>query len=147
MESDSAEGLALIAEARAAVADRLITPWWYHPLYGLLIAGCVLAFGLGSTVLKIGGVVLLVVGSAALTRLYRRLTGLWVSGLHAGPAGRWIGAWGAVTLSAAVAALGVGALTGLRWPVWCLAVVGFAASVVLGRGFDSALRAQLRAGA
>jgi hypothetical protein len=38
-------------------------------------------------------------------------------------------------------------LTGLRWPVWCLAVAGFAATIALSRRFDIALRAQLRAGA
>lgn len=34
----------------------------------------------------------------------------------------------------------------LSWLVWPLAGLGFAATVVLGRGFDRALRAQLRAG-
>jgi hypothetical protein len=70
-----------------------------------------------------------------------------VSGFEAGPAGRWVGALGGLTVSAAVAALGIGALTDMRWPVWCLAMVGFAATIVLSRRFDTAVRAQLRAGA
>ncbi|MFC4587651.1 hypothetical protein [Sphaerisporangium corydalis] len=147
MENHGAGDLSLIAEARAAIADRLVTPWWYHPAFGLLLAGCVLAAGLGGTAVKIGSVVLLLTGSAALTRAYRRLTGLWVSGLEAGPAGRWIGALGAVTVLAVAAALGIGALTDVRWPVWCLAVAGYAATIVLCRRFDLALRAHLRTGA
>lgn len=147
MERNSAEDLSLIAAARAALADRLITPWWYHPLFGLLIAGYVLACGLGGAAVKIGGVVLLVGGSAALVRVYRRSTGVWVSGLEAGPAGQWVGALGGLTVLAGVAALGIGVLTDLRWPVWCLALAGFAATIVLSRRFDTALRAQLRAGA
>ncbi|GAA3598169.1 hypothetical protein GCM10022419_096900 [Nonomuraea rosea] len=147
MESNGAESLSVIAEARAAVADRLITPWWYHPTYGLLLAGCVLACGFGGTAVKVGGVVLLLVGSGALTRVYRSLTGVWVSGFEAGPAGRWLAAMGGLTVLSVVAALGLGTLTGLRWPVWCLAVAGFAATIVLGRRFVTAVRAHLRAGA
>ncbi|MEW9528287.1 hypothetical protein [Microbispora sp. NPDC049125] len=146
MESNSADHLSVIAEARAAVADRLITPWWYHPILGLLIAGYLLALGLGDTVVKIAGVVLFAAGSAALGSAYRRLTGVWVSGFQAGPAGRWAGALGGLAGLAAVASLAIGALTDLRWPVWCLALAGFAAGIVLGRRFDAALRAQLRAG-
>ncbi|MBT2233682.1 hypothetical protein [Nonomuraea sp. NEAU-A123] len=146
MERNSAEDLSLIAEARAAIADRLITPWWYHPILGLLLAGFVLAFGLGGAAVKIGGVVLLVVGSAALARAYRRLTGFWVSGFEAGPAGRWLGALGWLTALATVAALGIGGLTDLLWPVWCLAMAQFVGTIVLCRRFDIALRAYLRAG-
>ncbi|MFC5822511.1 hypothetical protein [Nonomuraea insulae] len=147
MESNAVEGLAVIAEARAALADRLITPWWYHPIYGLLMAGCILAFGLGGAAVKIGGVALLAAGCVVLTRAYRRLIGVWVSGLEAGPAGRWLGAMGAVVVLGVVASVGFGALTDLRWPVWCLAMVGFAATIVLRRRFDTALQAHLRAGA
>jgi hypothetical protein len=147
MESNGAEALSVIAEARAALADRLISPWWYHPIFGLLIAGCVLAVGLGGVAVKIGGVVLSLAGCAVLVSVYRRLTGVWVSGFEAGPAGRWLGALGGSTVLAAVAALGIGAWTDLRWPVWCLAMVASAATVVLCRRFDIALRAHLRAGA
>ncbi|MEV5501839.1 hypothetical protein AB0M50_41225 [Nonomuraea fuscirosea] len=144
---ESHDGLSAIAEVRAALADRLTPPWWYHPSFGLLLAGCVLAVGLGGTPVRIGGVVLLLAGCAAIAAAYRRLTGFWVSGFHAGPAGRWIGATGLLTILSNVAAFGVGSFTDLRWPVWCLAVVAFAAVISLGRRFDVALRAQLRAGA
>ncbi|MFI7454276.1 hypothetical protein ACIBQX_42770 [Nonomuraea sp. NPDC049714] len=147
MESNSAESLSLVAEARAALADRLITPWWYHPGFGLLIAGFVLAVGLGDTVVKVGGGVLLIAGCDALISAYRHVTGVWVAGPEAGPAGRWVAALGGLTVLSAVAAFGIGALTGLRWPVWCLAVAGFAATIALSRRFDIALRAHLRAGA
>jgi hypothetical protein len=146
MESNGVEDLSVIAEARAAIADRLVTPWWYHPALGLLMAGYVLALGLGDTVVKIASGILVVVGGAALARAYRRLTGVWVSGFDAGPASRWAAALGGLAGLAGVTAWGLGASTDLRWPVWCLALVMVAASVVLGRRFDTALRAQLRAG-
>ncbi|GAA1637561.1 hypothetical protein GCM10009733_038320 [Nonomuraea maheshkhaliensis] len=144
---ESHDGLTAIAEVRAALADRLTPPWWYYPSFGLLLACCVLAVGLGGTAVRLGGVVLLLAGCAAIVAAYRRRTGFWVSGFDAGPAGRWIGAAGLVTILGLVAAFGVGSFTGLRWPVWCLAVVAFAAVTSLGRRFDVALRAQLRAGA
>ncbi|PZG37440.1 hypothetical protein C1I98_25455 [Spongiactinospora gelatinilytica] len=147
MESNGADSLSVIAQARAALADRLVIPWWYHTALGLLLAGCVLVIGLGHTAVRIGGIVLLLVGCAALTEVYRRLTGVWVSGGHAGPPGRWVGAMGVVTLSAIVAAFGIVAWTGQRWPVWCLAGAVFAAIVVMGRRFAAALRAHLKAGA
>ncbi|RBQ20739.1 hypothetical protein DP939_06575 [Spongiactinospora rosea] len=147
MESNVADGLAVIAEARAALADRLIIPWWYHTGLGLLLAGCVVAIGLGGTPVRIGAIVLLVAGCAVLTDAYRRLTGFWVSGGHAGPAGRWVGAMGAMTFACIVAAFGIVGWTGLRWPVWCLAAAVYAAIIVMGRRFAAALRAHLRAGA
>ncbi|MGW2151018.1 hypothetical protein ACWCOT_42395 [Nonomuraea bangladeshensis] len=147
MESNSTDGLSAIAEARAALADRLTAPWWYQPSYGLLLAGCVLAFGFGGTAVRIGSVMLLLAGCAALIHAYRRRTGFWVSGFDAGPAGRWIGAAGAVTVLAVAAAPALAAPAGPRWPVWCLAVAAFAAIMILGRRFEAALRAQLRAGA
>jgi hypothetical protein len=148
MENNAAEQLAAITTARAAVADRLITPWWYHPILGLLLAGYVLGMGLGNTAYKLAAAVLFVAGGSALANAYRRLTGVWVSGLDAaGRARRWAIGMAALVGVIAVTAWLIGAWTDLRWPVWTLAAVAFAGTVVLGRRFDSALRVQLRAAA
>jgi hypothetical protein len=146
MESQSGEQLAIIAEARAAVADRLTTPRWYHPILGLLLAGYIVALSLGSTVVKAVAVVLFVAACGALASTYRRLTGLWISGFHAGRAGRWAKALGALVAVATATSWSIAYWTELTWPVWCLAAVAFVSAVVLGRRFDTALRAQLRAG-
>jgi hypothetical protein len=145
--SVAAEQLAAVTDARAAVAGRLITPWWYHPILGLLLAGYVLGMGLGNTGVRLAAAVLFVAGGSALANAYRRLTGVWVSGLDAGRASRWAIGMGALVGVIAVTAWIIGASTELRWPVWSLAAVGLVGTVVLGRRFDSALRAQLRAAA
>ncbi|GLH99449.1 hypothetical protein [Phytohabitans aurantiacus] len=146
MESNNVEPLVAIAEARSALADRLITPWWYHPALGLLLAGYVVGMGLGNLAVKLAAAVLFTAGCLALGRAYRRLTGVWISGFDAGRAGRWGKALGALVGTAAISAWMIEYLTELTWPVWCLAVVSFAGAVILGRRFDDALRAQLRAG-
>src|SRR5665647_896637 len=45
MENEAEEQLALIAETRARLADRLVTPWWYHLSLGALMGVLVLAIG------------------------------------------------------------------------------------------------------
>src|SRR5699024_12311806 len=39
---DPRDALADVAASRGSVADRLVTPWWYHPILGALIAAIVL---------------------------------------------------------------------------------------------------------
>lgn len=146
MESKSVEDLAIIAEARAAVADRLITPWWYHPIFGLLLAGYVLGVSLGDTAGRLTASLIFFTACLALAAAYRRLTGIFVSGFDAGRAGRWAKAVGVLVGVAAGAGWAITYWTDLSWPAWCLAAVACAGGIVLGRRFDVALRAQLRAG-
>ena len=147
MESHAAEQLDAIADTRAAVADRLVTPWWYHPIFGVLIAGYVAGTGYGNSLVKMATVLLFFAAVAVLAKAYQRLTGVWVSGFDAGRASRWATALGAMVGVIAVAAWVVGDYTDLHWPVWALAATGLAGTIILGRGFDNALRAQLRASA
>jgi hypothetical protein len=146
MESKSAEDLAVVAEARAAAADRLVTPTWYHPILGLLIAGYVLGLSLGGATVRLITCLLFAVGCLTLVTAYRRLTGVWVSGFEAGPASRWAKALGLLVGVLLAAGWAITYWTHLSWPAWCLAAVAFVACIVLGRKFDTALRAQLRAG-
>ena len=81
--------MAAIAQARAAAADRLVTPWWYHPVLGLLCAAYVAAVSFGSTVWRAVAVALFALGCGALARAYQRLTGVWSSGFHPGRSRRW----------------------------------------------------------
>jgi hypothetical protein len=147
MENEGAEQLAIIAETRAAVADRLITPWWYHPALGLMLAGYTVGLSLGGTAVRFAAVALFLAGCGVLVTVYRRRTGVWISGFDAGRASRWAKALGALAGVALAASWSIAYWTDLTWPVWCLAAVAFAGAVLLGRRFDTALREQLRAGA
>ena len=143
----ASEALTAIAEARAAAADTLVTPWWYHPILGLLLGAHVVVFSLGTMLIQAVGLVLFLAGLALLVRAYRRLTGVWISGFDAGRASRWAYAIGGVTGLLLLASWIVVRTTSLVWPTWGLAALLCVGVVILGRRFDLALRAQLRAGA
>ncbi|KUL27854.1 hypothetical protein [Actinoplanes awajinensis] len=147
MENNAAEQLAAIADTRTAVAGRLVTPWWYHPALGLALAGYVLGLGLGGTPVSAVFAMLFILVCLGLAHLYKRRTGVWVSGFEAGRASRWAYAMGALVGVIVAATWATTAYTNLNWPVWALAATGFAGTVLLGRQFDAALRAQLRAAA
>ena len=147
MENHDVDPMTVIAEARAAVADRLVTPWWYHPILGLLLAGYVVGLSFGGTLFRAITVVVFVLACFALMQAYRRLTGVWISGFEAGRASRWAQALSALAVVTLGAGWGIAYVSDLAWPVWVLAAVAFIGTIVLGRQFDIALRAQLRAGA
>ena len=84
---DAHDALAAIARQPHEAAERLVTPWWYHPVLGVLVGGLVVAAQAASTACRIAVLVVFFVGLAALVRAYQRVTGLWVSGYRRGPAG------------------------------------------------------------
>ncbi|GAA1612390.1 hypothetical protein [Actinoplanes couchii] len=144
MENNAAEQLAAISDIRASVADRLVTPVWYHPALGSALAAYVVAISLGSSAVRAIAGGLFVAAAALLGRVYRQRTGIWVSGHGAGPARWWAVAMGALIGAVVLTAWATGAYTEARWQVPVLAVIGFAGTIVLGRAFDNAVRAQLR---
>lgn len=147
MENEADEQLALIADTRARLADRLVTPWWYHLSLGALMGVLVLAIGLG-----IGNgwfavvVAVVVVGEGVLVGAYRRTMGVWTETWDGFP--RWT-VWVAfgVALVLFVASAAVRLWTALVWPVWGLAAVTAVGFVVLGRWTDAVWRRRLRADA
>lgn len=139
-----AEALAMASGARAAAAERLVTPWWYHPILGLLVGGYFVAAALGDTTVRLIGAVAFFAGLVALVSAYRRMTGVWISGLQAGRAGRWAYALTGVLVVTTAAGLAVTWSTSLTWPAWAAAAVMAIAVILLGRRFDMALRARLR---
>lgn len=144
MENEYATQLEMIADARRTLADRLVTPSWYHPVLGAMLAAYVVVVALGTTALRLAAVPVFVAGCVLLAKAYQRLTGVWVSGDSAGPARPWAYALGGVAGVLLLGSLAITWLTRLRWPVWLAAVVVFVATIVLGRRFDTALRAHLR---
>jgi hypothetical protein len=144
---EAAEALATVELTRAQMADRLVTPGWYHPTLGLLAGGLIASAELHNISLFLAALLVYGVGCGVLVSSYRRLTGLWVSGLRRhGPAGRVsLLLVGVLYVIAGVAAL-LGLGLGLPGAFVAGGVLAFVAVVVLGRRFDEALRRELRAG-
>ncbi|WP_425860370.1 hypothetical protein [Arthrobacter sp. TWP1-1] len=144
LAQDAREALATVADARANAADRLVTPWWYHPVLGLLVAVFVVAITIGNIAVMISVTVVYFVGIGILVRAYKKKTGLWINGLTAGKA-----SWWTVPLMVAMIASMGGAYyfhaeKGLDWPAWVAGAIVFVAVNIFGRLFDGALRTQLR---
>jgi hypothetical protein len=114
MESDggtmdattAAAELAALGQDRAALAERVVQPWWYDALLGLLVAGFLSSYSTQNVWVISGALVLLLIGIRGLMTLYRRITGVWVNGLRRGPTQRAITVWfvvyGVVVAAAAV---------------------------------------------
>lgn len=145
---DPAAALSDVAATRGAVADRLVTPWWYHALLGANL-GFLMAVvatgpeGLWFTVACAASLLL----SLFLINQYKRVTGTWISLSECGPASRrlWI-AFGVVIVVALVAAFVVRDLGGsLLWAA-ILAVICAVTTVIMGRRIDVLIRDEIRAG-
>ena len=89
----AAAQLAALQAGRAALAERVVQPWWYDVLLGLLVAGLLASYSLRSTWVTLGALVLFLLGLRGLVALYTRRTGLWVDGLRAGPTRRAVRVW------------------------------------------------------
>lgn len=150
--SDPAAELATVQDTRARLADRIITPWWYHPAMGGLLAVLCLTLGLGSkrhaalSGLCIGGLFWL-------GYLYRSLTGIDLTAMSAtrknAPAPgrrstRLIYALAGIIGIVLFACVVVPDALGWPWFPWPAAVLLFAASIALGRAYDHAIRTDLR---
>ena len=140
------EALSAIDAARTQAADRLITPWWYHPILGLLTAGYFVTITLGGLVGTLIALPVFIVGVVLLVSNYKKRTGVWISGFSAGRASRWAFGLACVLVAAVLTVFVLHALRGLVWPVWVAAAVTFIAVNVFGRLFDTTLRTSLRAG-
>jgi hypothetical protein len=144
-KDDAVRALATVELTRAQMADRLVTPAWYHPTLGLLAGGLIASGELHNLFLFLAALLVYAVGCGVLVSSYRRLTGVWVSGLRRGPAGRV----SVLLIGTLYVIAGLSALCGLALGLPGAFVVGgaaaFVAVVVLGRRFDEALRGELRA--
>ncbi|GAA4941906.1 hypothetical protein [Actinoplanes utahensis] len=147
MENNAAEQLTAIADARSTVAGRLVTPGWYHPVLGAALAGYVTALGFGGDAAGLIAGMLFITTTLLLMKAYRERTGVWVSGFRGGRTGRWSFAMGGLVGAVLLGTWATTAYTDSRWPIGVLAVLAFAGTVLLGRGFDAALRAELRSAA
>ncbi|WP_449373659.1 hypothetical protein [Arthrobacter psychrolactophilus] len=141
---DAANALAAIDSARSDAAERLTTPWWYHPWLGLLAAVFVVAYTTGGAVVMIGVTLMYLLGIGVLVGSYKKRTGVWINGLRAGKASWWTLPLVVIMLGGMGVAYYFHAERGLDWPAWLAGILVFIAVNVFGRLFDGALRSQLR---
>jgi hypothetical protein len=141
---EATEALAQVETGRSKIAERLITPVWYHPVLGLLVGGLIASAEWHSLAVAGSAFLVYAVGIGVLVSSYRRLTGIWVSGFRRGPAGRVsVLLAGVLYVIAGIAAILDFGL-GLRGAFVAAGAIAVVAVVVLGGRFDEALRAELR---
>ncbi|MWB98990.1 hypothetical protein [Agromyces seonyuensis] len=144
--SDPAAGardaLASLEADAVHLADRVITPWWYHPILAVLVALIMTGLLLppfGTAACTATGIL----GMVLLMRAYGRVSGVVIT-QAAGPRGRAL-LWALVgILAAAFIAVVVIANSGASGWWAALAIVPTAVAViVLGRRYDDSLRREL----
>lgn len=131
--------LAALDRDRAALADRVVPPWWFGPVLGLLLFGFVASRALDAS--WVTGLSLLLFGLAlaGMVRLYRRTTGVWV---HTPP--RALAGWAVLVLLVLGPAFALGDDQPWVFPV-AGAVLGTAVAVLSHR-WTRAWQRELRAG-
>jgi hypothetical protein len=145
MQSDDiTRSFAAINAGRAAAADRLVTPAWYHPVLGVLAGGYATAITLGDTVVMMVAIVVFLIGLPTLVGVYKRQTGVWIWGFSAGRASRWSVLMGVLLLAAFLGMTYLYEVVGLSWPVWVIGALIVPMVIVVGHRFDEAVRNQLR---
>lgn len=148
---DPRDALSDVAATRASVADRLVTPWWYHPALGVILAALVLGgtFDIHDAI-RLPVLLACAIGIGALVGAYQRTTGLWVDVRNLGPTSM---RWWAAHLAMVAVIVGISLLPSIAdvtLPVWLAALlplVILVGTIVLGRRLDDALRADIRSGA
>ena len=141
---DAREALREVAAQRRLAGDRLVTPRWYYPVLAVLAGGALASVSSHSVPVVIVAAVVYFAGITALVIAYRRINGVWVSGLRRGPAG-WVGVR-LVVLVEAVTLAGLALEFGAHLRGACVAAGVVAAVLIirLGRRFDETLRAELQ---
>lgn len=152
MENDSGSGasdgdaareaLSALDADGARLAQRVITPWWYHPILGVIVA--LMIFGVAYPgALGFGLVAIGVIGIALLVRVYTLRTGVWIS-RAAGPSTRQLQR---VLMVINIVLMGTALALRVTEPApwWALlpALSGFFATWVMGRHYDRELRREL----
>src|SRR5918998_1216224 len=138
------EQLAALRDQRSALADRVVQPWWYDASLGLLVAGFVSSYATRDLRWVALALAVLGVGALGLVWVYRRRTGVWVSGLRPGatqPAAR---AW--MVLYAAVLAAGAASefLLGVRGAMVVAGIVIGVGLTLVSRWWSRLYVAELR---
>ena len=135
----AAAQLAALRSDRAALADRVLQPWWYDITLGLLLFGFLSSYAFDSLWVTFPALVVFLVGMGALVSAYKRITGIWVDVTWGAMA-----AWMAVVLPVLVAAFVLAEGFGQRWAMVVAGAVLGPAVVVFSRHWSRELVAELR---
>jgi hypothetical protein len=128
-----------MALARAGIATRVVTPWWFHPMLGLLVGQHVLVQGVDNRNWTLPSFLVFVIGATGLVLVSRAITGVSVA-TPRGPRTRDLMG---LRVLVPVACIWTAALVGGLWFAVPASLVATAATIVLGRRFDTALRDEL----
>ena len=151
LDFDPQDALKTAGDARRHLADRLVTPLWFHPVIGLAVAAICLALGMPEGTLDRKGRLYLLMGTIIVNallvpQLYRRKTGMWVQNA-VGPRSRRLIVLGAIPLAALFIGAGANYLVHGPWlvPV-IMGVISVVGVTAFGRNYDSVVRDELREG-
>src|SRR5215213_8643839 len=89
----AAAQLAVLQADRAALADRVLQPWWYDVLLGLLLFGFLASYAFDSLWVTFPALVVFFAGLGALVAAYQRISGVWAT-----VGARVMVPWGALVL-------------------------------------------------
>ena len=138
---DAAAQLAALDADRAALADRVLQPWWYDVLLGLLLFGFLASYAFDSLWVTFPALVVFFAGLGALVAAYKRISGVWGS-----PGPRVVALWGVLVLLVLVPAFVLAEGFDQHWVmVPAGAVLGIAVAVVSrlwGRAWVAELRGE-----
>jgi hypothetical protein len=135
----AAAQLAALDADRAALADRVLQPWWYDVLLGLLLFGFLASYAFDSLWVTVPALVVFFAGLGALVAAYKRISGVWGS-----PGPRVVALWGVLVLLVLVPAFVLAEGFDQHWVmVPAGAVLGVAVGV-LSRLWGRAWVAELR---
>jgi ABC-type iron transport system FetAB permease component len=145
MENDAidrdtaAAQLAALRADRAALADRVLQPWWYDVALGLLLFGFLASYAFDSLWVTFPALVVFMAGLGALVAAYRRITGIWVNVTT-----RALVLWGAIVVVVLVPAFVLAEGYEQHWAMVVAGAVLGVAVVVFGRLWGRAYVAELR---
>ncbi len=140
--TEARRALEALATDRGVLADRMVTPAWYHPTLAALVF--VLVAGYGFQRLFLIALVFYSAGLVALVTAYRRITGVWSSNVSRIGARRYV--VGLAIVLIVCLGLSNAARSGAV-PWWWALVAGVVSglgALWVGPRFDVALRQSLR---
>lgn len=137
----AAAQLAALQADRAALADRVMQPWWYDVSLGLLLFGFLASYAFDSLWVTFPAAIVFFAGLGALVGAYKRITGVWVNAGH-----RALIAWAVLVLLVLVPAFVLAEGYGRHWVMVPAGAVLGIAVIVMGRIWGRAYVEHLRDG-
>ena len=131
------------SQAKIAAATALVTPWWYHPLLGLLGGLIIASYAIPNPFVRGGALIVYAIGAGMLVSAYKKLTGVWVSGFRRGPAGRVAIGLSILLVLIYLSTFIADAIFDIPWLFLVAGLITVLVIVWRGRAFDRALRKEL----